>query len=141
MKSHYRLGQALHDYRHLDLNSRVHGATSYKQFVSLASQRDNRSLQHDPRVGIYKGLCKKSGRYDRDERKPAILWAYRTMAKKLTRHTPFSLVYGREAMILSKFIVPSLFMAQATQMSEESIQSRLMELMGLEEDRFKAQHH
>jgi len=62
-----------------------------------------------------------------------------TDSSELLRNRKYS--YSRRIMILSKFIVPSLFMAQATQMSEESIQSRLMELMGLEEDRFKAQHH
>lgn len=37
--------------------------------------------------------------YDWDERIPAVLWEYWMMTKKLTKHTPFNLVYGREAVM------------------------------------------
>lgn len=71
---------------------------------------------------------------DWDERVPAVLWAYRTTTNKLHKHTLFQLVYGREAIVPAKFVVPSLFIAQATHMTEEeSIAERLAELMQLEE--------
>ena len=40
-----------------------------------------------------------------------VLWAYRTTCKKLTRHTPFNLVYGQEAIMPMEYILPSLRIA------------------------------
>ena len=45
---------------------------------------------------------------DWDERVLPILWAYKTTSKKLTKHTPFRLVYGKEAIMPMEFLVPSL---------------------------------
>jgi hypothetical protein len=39
-----------------------------------------------------------------DDKFPTVLWAYRTTTKKLHRYTPFQLVYGKEAMVPTKFI-------------------------------------
>jgi hypothetical protein len=38
-------------------------------------------------------------RDDWDDKVPTILWAYRTMYKRLTGQMPFKLVYGQEAVI------------------------------------------
>jgi hypothetical protein len=79
---------------------------------------------------------------DWDERVPTVLWAYRTTTKKLHRYTPFQLVYGREAVVPAEFITLSLFIAQATKMTDdESIIARVVELMELEEARFLADFH
>lgn len=47
-------------------------------------------------------------RNDWDVCVPVVLWAYRTTCKKLTGQTPFTLVYGVEAMMSMEYIVPSL---------------------------------
>jgi hypothetical protein len=53
---------------------------------------------------LHKGLTKICGLYidDSDDKVLAILWAYRTMYKILTGHTPFKLVYDEESIILNK---------------------------------------
>ena len=83
-----------------------------------------------------------SQRNDWDLRVNAVLWAYRTTCKKLTGHTPFSLVYGQEAVMPMEYIIPSLRIAQITEMVDtETMNERLVQLLALEEDRFIAGFH
>ncbi|XP_070021203.1 uncharacterized protein [Nicotiana sylvestris] len=46
---------------------------------------------------------------------PGVLWAYRTTAKTSTGETPFSLVYGAEALIQVKIGEPSMRFTQASE--------------------------
>ena len=39
---------------------------------------------------------------------PGVLWAYRTIAHRLTSISPFALAYGREAIVLTKIGMPTL---------------------------------
>ena len=55
---------------------------------------------------LKKRLDKAKGRWA--EELPAVLWAYRTTSRTSTGETPFSLVYGTEAMIPVEAGVPSL---------------------------------
>jgi transposase InsO family protein len=72
----------------------------------------------------------------------AVLWAYRTTCNNLTRHTPFRLVYGKEAMVPLEFPVPSLCVATITNMTERgAVQERLIQLMEMEEDMIMAGFH
>ena len=81
-------------------------------------------------------------RNDWDLRVNAVLWAYRTTCKKLTGHTPFSLVYGQEAVMPMEYILPSLRVTQITGMTDiATVEERLAQLLTLEEDRFIAGFH
>ena len=58
------------------------------------------------------------------------------------RHTPFSLVYGQEAIIPMEYIIPSLRIAQITEMADtDTMNERLAQLLALEEDKFIAGFH
>src|SRR5882757_3453154 len=83
-----------------------------------------------------------SQRNDWDLKVNAVLWAYRTTCKKLTGHTPFNLVYGQEAIMPMEYIIPSLRIAQITEMANaDMMNDRLAKLLSLEEDRFIAGFH
>ena len=53
---------------------------------------------------------------DWDQRILAILLDYHITCKMLTKFTPFRWLYGKEAMILIDFVVPSLCIALAMNM-------------------------
>ena len=66
-----------------------------------------------------------------------MLWAYRTICKKFTGHTPFRLAYGQEVVMPMEYIVPSLKITALIDMKdEETVHERLLNLIELEEDRF-----
>jgi hypothetical protein len=50
-----------------------------------------------------------------------VLWAYRTTTKKLHRYTSFQLVYKKEVVVPAEFITPSVYIAQATCMTDEEL--------------------
>eukprot|EP00253_Pinus_taeda_P024470 PITA_24470 len=72
---------------------------------------------------------------------PAVLWAYQTTCKKLTRKMPLRLVYGIEAVIPMEYIVPSLCIALIGMTDCGSLEERIAQLAELEEDRFLAGFH
>ena len=78
-----------------------------------------------------------SQRNDWDLGVNAVLWVHRTTCKKLTGHTPFSLVYGQEVVIPMEYIVPSLRISMINGITETSVfEERLLQLLRLEEDHF-----
>ena len=73
---------------------------------------------------------------------PVLLWAYRTTCKKLTGHTPFKLAYGQEGGMPMEYMVPSLEVAVLTHMADENtLNERLLHLVGLGEERFIVGFH
>ena len=81
-------------------------------------------------------------RDDWDLRVNVVLLAYKTTCKKLTGHTPFNLVYGQDAIMPMEYIIPSLKVAQITNMVDtDTMDERLAQFLNLEEDRFIAGFH
>ena len=79
---------------------------------------------------------------DWDNKLPAALWAYRTTYKVTTRATPFSLVYGVEAVLPIEFEVSSLRVAVDHRLTaKESLVRRLERVERLDEDRRHSAQH
>lgn len=67
---------------------------------------------------------------------PVALWAYRTSKREPTKATPFSLVYGTEAMLPAEILVPSARLALDAELDNDNL--RMLELEALEERRDRA---
>jgi len=68
------------------------------------------------------------------------LWAYRTTVRTPTKATPFSLVYGCEAVLPLEIQIPSLRVTLTTKMTdEEKHRLRLQELEALDDKHLQAQ--
>jgi len=79
---------------------------------------------------------------DWDEKIPVTLWAYRKIVKIIHKKTPFQLVYGREVVVPVEFILPSMFISEATGMSDRSaLWNRLSQVMELDETWFLVEFH
>uniref|UniRef100_A0A2N9E6Y6 Uncharacterized protein n=1 Tax=Fagus sylvatica TaxID=28930 RepID=A0A2N9E6Y6_FAGSY len=79
---------------------------------------------------------------DWHERIGEALWAYRTTYRTPTQATPYSLVYGVEAVLPLERQIPSLRIAiQEGLTNEENARLRLEELEALDEKRLEAQQH
>ena len=76
------------------------------------------------------------------EKLPFALWAYRTSFRTSTGATPYSLVYGMEAVLPVEIEMGSLRVALEQQISEaEWAQSRFDQLSLLDERRLRAVNH
>ena len=87
-------------------------------------------------------LKKVANRWKKDwhERMGEALWAYRTTYRTPTQATPYSLVYGVEAVLPLERQIPSLRISiQEGLSNEDSVRLRLEELEALDEKRLEAQ--
>lgn len=70
---------------------------------------------------------------DWHERLPEALWAYGTTHRTATQSTPYSLVFGGEAVLPLEVQIPSLRVAMQCSMTmEQNAKLRLAELEGLD---------
>ena len=79
-----------------------------QNFTSVAHPQANGQVEVTNRTivdGLKKRLGKSKGNWA--EELQSVLWAYRTTARRATGETPFSLVYGTEAVIPSEMYVPT----------------------------------
>ena len=83
----------------------------------------------------------KNGR-DWHEQLPYALWAYRTSERTAIAATPYSLVFGDEAVIPLEIEIPSLRIALKDVMKEpQYLEARLNQLEALDEKRITALEH
>ncbi|XP_076922739.1 uncharacterized protein LOC143584608 [Bidens hawaiensis] len=108
-------------------NDHIHTSTSASQRAGGIQQQDN-CKQPIEEVGIQEGKWAKE--------LPFVLWADRTTSKNATGQTPFSLVFGSEAVISKEMVIP---MARSTfRDTEENNEALLQDLDIIDEFIYKA---
>ena len=92
---------------------------------------------------VKKIVAKMTNTYkDWHEKLPFALHAYRTAVRTSTGATPFSLVYGMEAVLPIEVEIPSLRILMEAKLEEaEWVQARYDQLNLIEENRLKALCH
>ena len=110
-------------------------------FASVAHQRSNGQAER-ANAEVLRGLrtktfdrLHKSGRRWIDEL-PAVLWSIRTTPNRATGQTPFSIVYGAEAVLPTELTYGSPRVLSYDELEQE--QMRQDDAMLLEEDRLRA---
>ncbi|GMQ01405.1 hypothetical protein CsSME_00048056 [Camellia sinensis var. sinensis] len=121
----------------IDLLLAFHKSSTYKSQTNGAVEAANKNIK--------KILQKMVETYrDWPDKLPFALWDYRTSIQTSTGATPYSLVYGMEAVLLLpiEIEVPSLQVMAECQIAEADWQqSRFEELMLFDERRLKALYH
>ena len=112
-----------------------HRSSAYRPQTNGAVEAANKNIKR-----ILRKMVETSK--DWSEKLPFALWAYRTSFRTSTRSTPYSLVYGMEAVLPIEIEMGSLRVALEHQISEtEWVQSRYDQLNLLDERRLKAADH
>jgi hypothetical protein len=110
--------------------------TPYHPQTNGQTERVNQTL-----IRILRKIVTESKR-NWDIKLTAALWAYRTTYKVTTRATPFSLMYGMEAILSIEFEVPSLRITiENCSDDSTSLKDRLAWLESLNEKRQLATQH
>ncbi|KAI3739893.1 hypothetical protein L2E82_30305 [Cichorium intybus] len=117
-----------------------------QQFTSVAHPQANGQTEvtnHTMVNGIKKRLGKAKGNWV--EELPSVLWSYRVTPRTSTQETPFSLVYGSEAMLPPELSITSLRVsAFSTEKTEEDLRHNLdlleerRELASVRQARYKS---
>ncbi|KAA3478972.1 receptor-like protein 12 [Gossypium australe] len=114
---------------------RNHNSSPYRPKINGAVEVANKNIK--------KIVGKMAETYkDWYEKLPFALYAYRTSARTSTGATPFSLVYGMEAVLPIKVEIPSIRVLSELKLDEvEWVQSRYNQLNLIEEKRLRAVRH
>jgi hypothetical protein len=111
-----------------------HNSSMYNAPANGLAEAFNKTL-----CNILKKVVNRSKK-DWHERIGEALWAYRTTFRTPTQATPYSLVYGVEAVLPLECQIPSLRIAiQEGLSNEDNVRLRLEELEALDEKRLEAQ--
>ncbi|KAH7834736.1 hypothetical protein Vadar_019075 [Vaccinium darrowii] len=113
----------------------VHKSTVYRPQTNGAVEAANKTL---------KTILERTTQSARNwhEQLPLALWGYRTSIRTPTGATPYSLVYGMEAVLPIELEVPSLRVMVESEINEaEWRNARFEELMLFDERRLKALYH
>ncbi|KAA0059585.1 uncharacterized protein E5676_scaffold640G00360 [Cucumis melo var. makuwa] len=109
-------------------------SSMYNALANGLAEAFNKTL-----CNLLKKIVSKSKR-DWQERIDEALWAYRTTQRTPTGVTPYSLVYGVEAILFLEREIPSLRMVvQEGLTTKDNVKLRLQELEALDEKRLEAQ--
>ncbi|KAK8517059.1 hypothetical protein V6N13_092337 [Hibiscus sabdariffa] len=116
-------------------NIKHHNSTAYRPQMNGAVEAANKNIK--------KIVAKMAETYkDWHEKLPFALYAYRTSVRTSTGATPFSLVYGMEAVLPIEVEIPSLRVLSEIKLDDaEWIQARYDQLNLIEEKRLKAIRH
>ncbi|KAH7838736.1 hypothetical protein Vadar_030466 [Vaccinium darrowii] len=118
-----------------EFNVQVHKSTVYRPQTNGAVEAANKSI---------KNILEKTIESSRDwhEKLPLALWGYRTSIRTPTGATPYSLVYGMEAVLPIELEVPSLRVLIENEVNEADwLSDRFTELMLFDERRLRALYH
>jgi len=108
--------------------------TTYYPATNGLAEAFNKTIRKLLNKFVSKSQC------DWDDKLGECLWAYRTTMRTPTKATPFSLVYGCEAVLSLEIQIPSLHIALTTEMTnEEKYRLRLQELEALDDKHLQAQ--
>ncbi|XP_058185744.1 uncharacterized protein LOC131302969 [Rhododendron vialii] len=113
----------------------IHHSTTYRPQTNGVVEAANKNVEM---------IIKKIAEFAKDwhEQLPLALWGYRTSIRTSTGATPFSLVYGMEAVLPIKLEVPSLrIMAESGLEEFEWLSGRFVELMLFDERMLRALYH
>ncbi|XP_058185840.1 uncharacterized protein LOC131303068 [Rhododendron vialii] len=113
----------------------VHKSTTYRPQTNGAMDAANKTI---------KAILEKTIQSARDchEQLPLALWGYRTSVRTPTGATPYSLVYGMEAVLPIKLEVPSLrTMVECEVQETEWLSNRFEELILFDERWLRALYH
>ena len=127
--------QALVDTLVQEYGIQHHRSSAYRPQTNGAVEAANKNIKR-----IFRKMVETSR--DWSEKLPFALWAYRTSFRTSTGATPYSLVYGMEAVLPVEIEIGSLRVALEHRISEtEWFQSRYDQLNLLDERRLRAADH